>query len=74
VHSYVQTDVAVNQLSVDVGQLHTSFIAEIPGCAEMMMGQAVDGAERAYAIRHRVGVRVKDVYEVRKIDDNYFAE
>jgi hypothetical protein len=25
-------------------------------------------------IRHRVGVRVKDVYEVRKIDDSYFAE
>jgi len=25
-------------------------------------------------IRHRVGVRVKDVYEVRKIDENYFVE
>src|SRR5580704_8543419 len=25
-------------------------------------------------IRHRVGVRIKDVYEVRKIDDSYFAE
>jgi restriction system protein len=25
-------------------------------------------------IRHRVGVRIKDVYEVRKIDDNYFIE
>ena len=25
-------------------------------------------------IRHRVGVRIKDVYEVRKIDDSYFTE
>ncbi|HEY1888274.1 MAG TPA: restriction endonuclease [Roseiarcus sp.] len=25
-------------------------------------------------IRHRVGVRIKDVYEVRKIDDSYFVE
>jgi len=25
-------------------------------------------------IRHRVGVRVKDVYEVRKIDESYFVE
>jgi hypothetical protein len=25
-------------------------------------------------IRHRVSVRVKDVYEVRKIDENYFVE
>jgi restriction system protein len=25
-------------------------------------------------IRHRVGVRIKDVYEVRKIDESYFVE
>jgi restriction system protein len=35
----------------------------------------IDGQELAnLMIRHRVGVRVKDVYEVRKIDENYFAE
>jgi restriction endonuclease Mrr len=25
-------------------------------------------------IRHRVGIRVKDIYEVRKIDESYFVE
>jgi restriction system protein len=35
----------------------------------------IDGQELAsLMIRHRVGIRVKDVYEVRKIDENYFAE
>ncbi len=35
----------------------------------------IDGQELAnLMIRHRVGVRVKDVYEVRKIDENYFVE
>lgn len=35
----------------------------------------IDGQALAnLMIRHRVGVRVKDVYEVRKIDDSYFAE
>jgi restriction system protein len=35
----------------------------------------IDGEELAtLMIRHRVGVRVKDVYEVRKIDENYFVE
>jgi restriction system protein len=35
----------------------------------------IDGQELAnLMIRHRVGVRVKDVYEMRKIDENYFVE
>jgi restriction system protein len=35
----------------------------------------IDGQELAnLMIRHRVGIRVKDVYEVRKIDENYFVE
>jgi restriction system protein len=35
----------------------------------------IDGQELAtLMIRHRVGVRIKDVYEVRKIDENYFVE
>src|SRR5271154_6744062 len=35
----------------------------------------IDGEELAtLMIRHRVGVRVKEVYEVRKIDENYFIE
>jgi restriction system protein len=35
----------------------------------------IDGQELAnLMIRHRVGVRVKEIYEVRKIDENYFAE
>jgi restriction system protein len=35
----------------------------------------IDGQALAnLMIRHRVSVRVKDVYEVREIDDSYFAE
>ena len=35
----------------------------------------IDGQELAsLMIRHRVGIRVKEVYEVRKIDENYFIE
>ncbi|MBV9290147.1 MAG: restriction endonuclease [Hyphomicrobiales bacterium] len=35
----------------------------------------IDGRELAtLMIRHRVGVRVKDVYEVKKIDEDYFVE
>jgi restriction system protein len=35
----------------------------------------IDGEELAkLMIRHRVGVRVKDIYEVRKVDENYFIE
>jgi len=35
----------------------------------------IDGQELAtLMIRHRVGVRVKEVYEVRKIDEDYFVE
>jgi restriction system protein len=35
----------------------------------------IDGQELAnLMIRHRVGVRVKEIYEARKIDENYFIE
>ncbi len=35
----------------------------------------IDGPELAnLMIRHRVGVRVKDTYEVKKIDEDYFIE
>jgi len=35
----------------------------------------IDGPELAsLMIRHRVGVRVKDTYEVKKIDEEYFVE
>ena len=35
----------------------------------------IDGAELAkLMIRHRVGVRVKEVYAVKKIDEDYFVE
>jgi len=35
----------------------------------------IDGRELAtLMIRHRVGVRVKDVYEVKKFDEDYFVE
>ena len=35
----------------------------------------IDGPELAsLMIRHRVGVRVKDIYEVKKIDEDYFVE
>jgi restriction system protein len=39
------------------------------------MGVLIDEKELAsLMIRHRVGVRIRDVYEVRKIDENYFVE
>jgi restriction system protein len=35
----------------------------------------IDGQELAtLMIRHRVGIRVRDVYEVRRIDESYFIE
>ena len=35
----------------------------------------IDGGELAnLMIRHRVGVRIKDTYEVKKIDEDYFVE
>ena len=35
----------------------------------------IDGAELAnLMIRHKLGVRVKDTYEVKKIDEDYFVE
>lgn len=35
----------------------------------------IDGKELSrLMIRHRVGVRVKDVYEIKKIDEDYFVE
>jgi restriction system protein len=35
----------------------------------------IDGQELAtLMIRHRVGVRTKDVYEVKRIDEDYFVE
>jgi restriction system protein len=35
----------------------------------------IDGEELAkLMIRHRVGVGVKEIYEVRRIDENYFIE
>jgi restriction system protein len=35
----------------------------------------IDGPELAkLMIRHRVGVRVKDTYEVKKVDEDYFVE
>jgi hypothetical protein len=74
VQLYVRIGVTVNPLLVNVGKLHTSFIAEIAGHSKITMNQVIDGAKHAHVIRHRVGVRVKDVYEVRKIDDSYFAE
>ena len=46
------------------------FITRVSKRVVLIDGQALANL----MIRHRVGVRVKDVYEVRKIDDNYFAE
>jgi restriction system protein len=46
------------------------FITRVSRRVVLIDGQALANL----MIRHRVGVRVKDVYEVRKIDDNYFAE
>jgi restriction system protein len=35
----------------------------------------IDGAELArLMIRHNVGVRIKEVYEIKKIDEDYFSE
>jgi restriction system protein len=35
----------------------------------------IDGGELAnLMIRHRVGIRIKDTYEVKKIDEDYFVE
>ena len=35
----------------------------------------IDGEELAgLMIRHQVGVRVKDVFEIKKIDEDYFEE
>jgi len=35
----------------------------------------IDGQELAnLMIRHRVGVRIKDTYELKKIDEDYFVE
>ena len=35
----------------------------------------IDGAELArLMIRHKVGVRTKDIYEIKKIDEDYFVE
>ena len=35
----------------------------------------IDGQELAtLMMRHRVGVRIKDVYEVKRIDEAYFVE
>jgi restriction system protein len=35
----------------------------------------IDGAELArLMIRHNVGVRVKDTYEIKKIDEDFFSE
>ena len=46
------------------------FITRVSKRVVLIDGQALANL----MIRHRVGVRVKDVYEVRKIDDSYFAE
>jgi restriction system protein len=35
----------------------------------------IDGQELStLMIRHRVGVRTKDVYEIKRIDEDYFVE
>jgi len=35
----------------------------------------IDGPELArLRIRHRVGLRVKEIYEMKKIDEDYFVE
>ena len=46
------------------------FITRVSKRVVLIDGQALANL----MIRHRVGIRVKDVYEVRKIDDSYFAE
>jgi len=35
----------------------------------------IDGVELAnLMIRHRVGIRVRDTYEIKRIDEDYFVE
>jgi restriction system protein len=46
------------------------FITRVSKRVVLIDGQALANL----MIRHRVGVRVKDVYEVRKIDESYFVE
>jgi len=46
------------------------FIARVSKRVVLIDGQGLANL----MIRHRVGVRIKDVYEVRKIDDSYFVE
>jgi restriction system protein len=46
------------------------FVTRVSKRVVLIDGQALANL----MIRHRVGVRVKDVYEVRRIDDSYFAE
>jgi restriction system protein len=46
------------------------FITRVSKRVVLIDGQALANL----MIRHRVGVRIKDVYEVRKIDESYFVE
>jgi restriction system protein len=46
------------------------FITRVSKRVVLIDGQALANL----MIRHRVGIRVKDVYEVRKIDESYFVE
>ncbi len=46
------------------------FITRVSKRVVLIDGQALANL----MIRHRVGVRVKDVYEVRKLDETYFVE
>jgi restriction system protein len=46
------------------------FITRVSKRVVLIDGQALANL----MIRHRVGVRIKDVYEVRKIDETYFVE
>ncbi len=46
------------------------FIGRVSKRVVLIDGTALGGL----MIRHRVGVRVKDTYELKKIDEDYFAE
>src|ERR1700727_3013406 len=46
------------------------FITRVSKRVVLIDGQALANL----MIRHRVGIRVKDIYEVRKIDESYFVE
>ena len=46
------------------------FVARVSKRVVLIDGRAL----ATLMIRHRVGVRVKDVYEVKKIDEDYFVE